>query len=155
MKYQVRIFRDISDTLHLFNFTLPSLVRGIWTVALQGKELYKQRNDIDGLAIGRPALVMLVQEGLDYALDQVVDLRRTEALERMNMDMSQLVSTVCDGLVEIQINNMQQHQVQLSPRNHCSRHEPKWLHLLIYAVENDGRNESERNGYLTRTYHIL
>lgn len=113
---EVRIFRDISDTLHLFNFTLPTLVRGIWTVALQGRELYRQREAIDGLAIGRPALVMLVQEGLDYALDQVVDLRRTEALERMNMDMSSLVSTVCDGLVEIQINNMQKQQLALMDR---------------------------------------
>jgi hypothetical protein len=110
---EVRVFRDINDTLHLFNFTLPTLFRGMWTVVLQSRELYKQRGVIDILAIGRPAVVTIIQEGLDYVLDQAVDLRRTEALERMNMDMSQLVSTVVDGLVEIQVNNMQQQQLRL------------------------------------------
>lgn len=110
---EVRVFRDINDTLHLFNFTLPTLFRGMWTVIMQSRELYKQRGVIDILAIGRPAVVTIIQEGLDYALDQAVDLRRTEALERMSMDMSQLVSTVVDGLVEIQVNNMQRQQLRL------------------------------------------
>lgn len=54
---EVHVFNDITETLQLFNSTIPSIVRGAYSFIFQAWDLYQAKLNIDILAILRPTLV--------------------------------------------------------------------------------------------------
>ena len=60
------VFNDINETLNLFNTTIPSMMRGAYTLALSAHELYQNKDAFDVLAIVRPSVVGLVSEGVNW-----------------------------------------------------------------------------------------
>ena len=106
-----RVFSDISETLQLFNSTIPSILRGTYTFILQSHDLYGQRASIDILSILRPSIVGLVDEFINFAREKYLIEAQTVMMQRNAMQMSRVVSNIVDGLSEIQVNNMQPHQL--------------------------------------------
>lgn len=110
-KLENQLFADISETLNLFTFTFPNIVRALYTFWLNALDLWNRRHSIDLLAITRPALVGLFDEILNTIRRRVYVERQTLAMQSTNRAMSHVVSNIIDGLAELQVNNMQGHQI--------------------------------------------
>lgn len=69
---EARVLSDISDTLHLFNFLIPNILRGAWTLFVSARELYAQRARIDAPSLLRPTVVGLLNELVAWARTRYV-----------------------------------------------------------------------------------
>eukprot|EP00742_Colponemidia_sp_Colp-10_P005259 GILJ01005618.1.p1 GENE.GILJ01005618.1~~GILJ01005618.1.p1 ORF type:complete len:996 (-),score=124.65 GILJ01005618.1:18-3005(-) len=111
-----RIFSDISQTLQLFNFTLPSILNGFYTLVKDGLELYQNRNEVDALAVLRPFITVFLSHIFEWLRDLKFERRKELTIRKTNWEMSRLMTNVVGGLHEIQINNLQQQQLRLLDR---------------------------------------
>lgn len=108
-----RVFKDISESLHLFNFTIPSIVRNSFTLVGQAYSLYQVRKKIDALTILRPTIVGMVGEAVELMRYKTIETEQMLEQQRTNQEMSRIVSNIVDGLSDVQCNNMQECQLRM------------------------------------------
>ncbi|KAL0480059.1 ABC transporter H family member [Acrasis kona] len=108
---EIRISTEIQSTLKMFSFTIPNTLGSFYAIYKEAKDLYLQRNRIDVLAIARPFVVMAIFKVVDWTKRQVLGTK-TITHNTSNPHVSQLFSNAVDGLVDIQLNNLQQVQMQ-------------------------------------------
>ena len=60
----------------MFNFTLPNLIRGLWTLALQSYDLYSLRSLMDPLLLLRPFILTVFNETVQTIVDNAVENNR-------------------------------------------------------------------------------
>lgn len=107
------VFNDISETLNLFNTTLPSLMRGAYTLVGSAHDLWLNRDAFDVLAILRPSLVGLTSECVNFVREKYLLDAQTLQQQRNASAASRVVTNIVDGLAEIQTNNLQQFQLRM------------------------------------------
>jgi ABC-type multidrug transport system fused ATPase/permease subunit len=107
-----RVFDDISLTLHLFNWIIPTTIRTGFTLLGQIRDLYNDRSSLDFLAVARPALVSIINEIIEEVRLRYIEQHQGQQQIKHRSDMTRLVSNIVDGLSEVQVNNMQQYQLQ-------------------------------------------
>jgi ABC-type multidrug transport system fused ATPase/permease subunit len=110
---EAHVFNDINETLNLFNTTLPSMMRGAYTLAISAHELYTNRDAFDVLSLIRPSIVGLVGESVNWMREKYIVDAQTIAMQRNASAMSRVVSNIVDGLAEVQTNNMQRFQLRM------------------------------------------
>ncbi len=111
-----RVMNDISETLNLFNFLLPNIVRGGYEVYYSTRDLLAQRNSIAPLAILRPTIIGFLDEFVSWLRMRLVTDQQVAGIQVADIAMSKVITGVVDGLAEIQVNNMQQFQLQALDR---------------------------------------
>ena len=67
---EMHVFNDISETLNLFNTTIPSLMRGAYTLVGSSHDLWLNRDAFDFLAILRPSIVGMTSEAVNYVRER-------------------------------------------------------------------------------------
>ncbi len=110
---EAHVFNDINETLNLFNNTLPSMVRGAYTLTVSAAELYQNRDAFDVLSLIRPSVVGLVGESVNWLREKYIVDAQTLAMQRNASAMSRVVSNIVDGLAGVQTNNMQRFQLRM------------------------------------------
>jgi ABC-type multidrug transport system fused ATPase/permease subunit len=109
---EMHVFNDISETLNLFNTTIPSLLRGAYTLVGSSHDLWLNREAFDVLAILRPSIVGLTSEAVNYVREKMIVDAQTLQQQKNASAMSRVVTNIVDGLAEIQTNNMQRFQLK-------------------------------------------
>ena len=107
-----QVFNDISETLNLFNTTIPSLLRGAYTLVGSSHDLWLNREAFDVLAILRPSIVGMTSEAVNYVREKMIVDAQTIQQQKNASAMSRVVTNIVDGLAEIQTNNMQRFQLK-------------------------------------------
>ena len=140
---EAHVFNDINETLNLFNNTLPSMLRGSYTLALSSYELYQNKEAFDVLAILRPSIVGLVSECVNWARDKYIVDAQTVMMQRNASEMSRVVSNIVDGLAEIQTNNLQQFQLRkLDGVSRAELSNQQGTHTFINSIYRQVSNRS-------------
>jgi ATP-binding cassette subfamily B multidrug efflux pump len=108
---EYRISTEIQTTLRLFSTIIPKLFSSIYAVYQESKDLYHNRHNIDLLSIGLPLFSMVVWKCVDWIKVQIMGRRRSTSVVAIPQ-VSELFNNVMDGLVDIQLNNIQQKELK-------------------------------------------
>lgn len=98
----------------------------------EGFELYKHRRHVDPLALAHPVLIGiaipahvhvyanadsmhagLVRKLMGYFKYHFIEKKQRDVIQKTRNKMSRLVANALDGLADIQVNNLQKHQLHL------------------------------------------
>jgi hypothetical protein len=107
------VFDDISQSLTLFNDTIPAILRNSVSVLTQLVELYRNRANIDAVAILRPTVVGIGGELMELVRYSTVDHAQMVRSKRSSYEMTRVVGNIVDGLADVQCNNMQDTQLRM------------------------------------------
>ena len=128
-----RITQDLGQTLAFFNFTAPAMIASLYALVLEGNEVWKNRRRLDVLAVAFPPTMYLVRTGLSWLFGLEKAEPRVKAYvavrqcrigwsacdehcrkkkEKKRKQMAQFVSNALDGILDIQINNLQEAQLK-------------------------------------------
>lgn len=125
----------LSQTLSFFSFTLPQIVGSVYALMREGFELYKHRQHVDPLALAHPILIGtrqstlcnstntlirndicatgIVRKLMGYFKYHFIEKKQRDVIQKTRNKMSRLVANALDGLADIQVNNLQKHQLHL------------------------------------------
>jgi len=106
-----KIVNDISQTMQLVTFTLPTTAGAIYTFTREVKDLYGIRARLDKYVLLRPLLVGGFTQLVDSIKYRAWDKKEKKALKENNKDVAQLFTGIVEGLHEIQVNSIQQSQL--------------------------------------------
>jgi hypothetical protein len=107
------VFDDISQSLTLFNDTIPAILRNSVSVLTQLLELYRNHANIDAVAILRPTVVGIGGELMELVRYSTVDHAQMVRSKRSSYEMTRVVGNIVDGLADVQCNNMQDTQLRM------------------------------------------
>eukprot|EP00697_Spironema_sp_BW2_P003030 gnl/Spiro4/14047_TR7538_c0_g1_i1.p1 gnl/Spiro4/14047_TR7538_c0_g1~~gnl/Spiro4/14047_TR7538_c0_g1_i1.p1 ORF type:complete len:851 (+),score=229.29 gnl/Spiro4/14047_TR7538_c0_g1_i1:61-2613(+) len=105
------VSRDITRTLTLFNYTIPNIIGGVFACVRDSGELWAHRHAFDILALARPFVVQGLSIGARWLRELLIDQKRHVLMQTNSNQMSRLMTHACDGLQDIQLNNLQRHQL--------------------------------------------
>ena len=108
---EAKIVNDISQTMQLVTFTLPTTAGAIYTFMREGNDLYKIRARLDAYVMLRPVLVGAFTQVIDSIKYRAWDKKEKKVMKENNKDVAQLFTGIVEGLHEIQVNNIQQSQL--------------------------------------------
>ncbi|ELR12905.1 ABC transporter, ATPbinding domain containing protein [Acanthamoeba castellanii str. Neff] len=126
-------------TLSFFSFTLPQIVGSVYALMREGFELYKHRQHVDPLALAHPVLIGVVRKVMGYFKYHFIEKRQRDVIQKTRNKMSRLVSNALDGLADIQVNNLQKHQ----------------LHLLDQMIRTELANSLGFKTLVARTWNLF
>eukprot|EP00467_Chlorarachnion_reptans_P007762 CAMPEP_0114493946 /NCGR_PEP_ID=MMETSP0109-20121206/4382_1 /TAXON_ID=29199 /ORGANISM="Chlorarachnion reptans, Strain CCCM449" /LENGTH=797 /DNA_ID=CAMNT_0001670935 /DNA_START=30 /DNA_END=2423 /DNA_ORIENTATION=- len=137
------VFRDVSDTVILFEVTIPSIIRGAAELLRETYELYTQRNKIDLVALFRPFALNAALESINLARWRFIGEKQEQERIRNRLRMAKAVSNICEGLADVQVNNIQAYQLRVL--DNLTSHEiegkqgtTKYLNMVYETI--DGKN---------------
>lgn len=78
----------------------------------EAKDLFDRRKRLDWLAIARPFVSSLVWKAVDWVHSEVVGRNMKSALMLVSPQVQSLFSNVLDGLLDVQLNNLQDIQLK-------------------------------------------
>lgn len=113
---ETRISADISQTMSLFNYTIPAMFGAAYSLYRESQDLYANRAHVDPLAVLRPTLFGLGGRLLSWSKYYLFDRQQDYAMRTNESNMTRFVSNALEGLSEIQINNLQASQLDLLGR---------------------------------------
>ena len=106
-----KIVNDISQTMQLVTFTLPTTAGAIYTFTREARDLYSIRSRLDKYVLLRPLLVGAFTQLVDSIKYRAWDKREKKAMKENTKDVAQLFTGIVEGLHEIQVNSIQQSQL--------------------------------------------
>jgi len=107
------VFQDVHDTVIFFEVTIPSIIRGVAELMRECYELWIQREKIDVLALARPFIVNTVLEAVNLARWHYIEEKQEIVRLRNRLRMIKAISNMCEGLSDVQVNNMQNYQLKV------------------------------------------
>lgn len=106
-----KITTDITSTLNLFSTIIPQFFSTTYAFIRESQELYRKRKNIDVLAILRPTGVGLASRFADWIKFHMVDKKKKKLGKKSILSISEMFTTVLDGLADLQLNNLQEVQL--------------------------------------------
>jgi len=135
------VFRDVSDTVILFEVTIPSIIRGVAELLRETYELYIQRENIDLVALARPFALNTLLEAINLARWRYIEDRQEQLRMRNRLRMAKAISNMCEGLSDVQVNNIQGYQLKvldklISREVEGRQGAVKYLNMVYETIDN-------------------